>query len=146
MVLSSELGIVTEDIDDLIAEIGKNKVAIKNLIAAKDKLIQNIDKTMRQRARRGDMFCEAQMLDYREFSEFYEAESAILSSYIARLKKKMSQSRLRQEVMKPHADLATLHKGLEAIVTLQQRAINVLTDMVNVAGRTLIVLTETKSP
>jgi Zn-dependent M32 family carboxypeptidase len=140
MVLSNVFEIIAEDIDDLILETGKNKTAIKSLLAARDKLMQNIDKTMRRRAKRGDMFSEAQMLDYREFAEFFEAENAILSSYMARLNKKMRQSRLQQEVLKPHADLATLHKGLETIVTLQQRAIAVLTGMVNMANRTLNIL------
>jgi len=146
MVLSNAYDIIAEDIDDLILEIGKNKAAIKNLLAAKDKLIQNIDKTMRNRAKKGDVFTEAQMLDYREFSEFYMAESAILTCYIARLGKKMSQNRLRQEVMKPHADLPTLHKGLEAIVQLQQRAIAVLTDIVAMAEHISNVLVLSNHP
>jgi len=144
MVLSSVY--LSEEIDNMILEIAENKGTIKGLIASKNKLMHNIDKLMRQRAKRGDMLCETQMLDYRDFSEFYEEESAILTSYIARLKKKMGHGRLRQEILKPRADLMTLHKGLEAIVTLQERTIAVLSGMVNMAEQTLNVLTETKSP
>ena len=136
--------IAAEDIDDLILEINKNKAVVKSLVLAKTRLIRDINSTMQQRAKRGDMFCKAQMLEYREFSEFFEAESAILSSYMARLEKKTAagQSCLRQEVLKKRADLPTIHKGLEAIVTLQVRAIAVLSGMVDMAGRTLDALTK----
>ena len=140
MVLSNVCDVIAEDIDDLIMEIGQNKAAIKSLLAAKCKMIQNIDKAMRQRAKRGHVFCEAQMLDYREFCEFYEAETAILTSYMARLRQRIGQSRLRQEILKPHADLVTLHKRLDVIVTLQERAIAVLTGMVNMSGQMLGIL------
>ena len=130
--------IAAEDIDDLILEINKNKDKVKSLLVAKNRLTRDIDNTMRQRAKKGEMFCEAQMIDYREFSEFYEAESAILTSYMARLKQKMGQT--ARSIIKPHTDLVTLHKRLEAIVTLQKRAIAVLTDIVNVASQTLNTL------
>ena len=130
--------IVAEDIDSLILEVNKNKDKIKSLLVAKNKLTHNIDNIMHQRAKKCVVFCEAQMLEYREFSEFFEAESAILTSYIARLRQKMAQT--ARAVIKPRADLGALHKDLEAVVTLQERAIAVLTDMVNMAGQTLNIL------
>ena len=131
--------IAAEDIDDLILEVHKNKDRIRGLLAAKNKLMKSMDSIMHRRAREGDVFSEAQMLEYREFSEFYEAETAILASYIARLRLKMGH--IAGAVIKPYADLAALHKGLGVIITLQERVIAVLAGMVNVTGQTLIMLT-----
>ena len=140
LILRDREAIAAEDIDDLIIEVNKNKDRIKCLLAAKNRLTRDIDDIMRQRAKAGCVFCEVQMLDYREFSEFYEAESAILTSYMARLKQKMG--RTANAVTRPYADLLALHKGLEAIVALQERAIAVLVGMVNMTGRTLNILTK----
>jgi hypothetical protein len=140
LILKGREAIAAEDIDNLILGVNKNKDRIKNLLTAKNRLTRDIDDIMRQRAKAGCVFCEAQMLDYREFSEFYEAESTILTSYTARLKKKMG--RTASTVARPYADLLALHRGLEDIVTLQERAIAVLTGMVNMAGQTLNILTK----
>ena len=130
--------VAAEDIDDLILEVNKNKDRIKSLLAAKNMLTKSIDSIMRRCAEECDVFSDAQMLDYREFSEFYEAETAILVSYITRLRRKMGQ--IAGTLAKPYADLAALHKGLETIIALQERVIAVLTGMVNATGKTLNIL------
>ena len=87
--------ITTEDINNLISKINKNKETIKNLLMTKNRLMGDIDGMMRQRAKGCYLFSPGQILDYREFSEFYDAESAVLSSYMARLRQKLSQCRAR---------------------------------------------------
>ncbi|MCL2375961.1 MAG: hypothetical protein FWC76_01060 [Defluviitaleaceae bacterium] len=132
--------ITAEDIDGLIIEINKNRDVIKNLLMAKNKLMRDIDGMMRQRAKGCYLFSPCQILDYREFSEFYDAEIVVLSSYMSRLTEKMGQSRLRQEILKPWTELAAIHKRLMNIITLQERAIAVLQGMVRMAGQTINTL------
>ena len=132
--------VCTKDIDSLLADIAENKESIKSLLKAKNALMQHIYALMRQRAQKRAALSCSQMLDYREFSEFYAAESAVLSSYMARLKGQMSHSRLSREILEPQADLAAIYRGLGVIVTLQKRIIAVLQGMVSMAGQILSVL------
>ena len=133
--------ITAKDIDCLILEINKNKDAIKHLLMAKNKLMRDIDDMMRQRAKGCYLFTPCQILDYREFCEFYDAETAVLSSYMLRLKDKTDKGRVRQEILRPWTDLAAIHKRLVAIATLQERAIAVLQGVVRMAWQTMNTLT-----
>jgi len=133
MVLSSIAPLSADDTDELILEIGKNKESIKSLLQTKNGLMQGIDSVMRQRAQSKALLSCSQILDYREFSEFYIAESTVLTLYLTRLKEQMSQSRFAREVLRPQADLDVIRKGLLVIAALQERIIFVLQGMVNMA-------------
>jgi len=130
MVLYSEI-YFAKDIDGLILQIGKNKNKLKSLIKTKNRLMRDIDNTMHAKAKKGHSLNELQILEYREFSEFYEAETAVLTLYVERLHRKSGKN---------VGGFAVAQKELGAIMILQERAAVVLEGMVGAAQHTLKTL------
>jgi len=133
--------ITAEDIDELIQIINKNRKTVADFLKAKNRGAQNLQKVLRKKAETGAALSSEQILLYQEFSDFYEEATAELSSSMMSLKEKMGVTPLTQEILKPNTNLNTLYNALDSIVSLQERIIVLLQNIVAGTHRVFAGLT-----
>jgi len=125
-----------EKIDELMKVIDDNKRYISDLVSQKNKVVDNLDDIMRQKAMARQTLNNEFILEFQQFNELYNAEKNTVESSIDVLSN-ADFNGIQQEMLHTETDYEYIVAEFEEVIESQNSIISFLEGLINKGKQTL---------